>query len=50
MQEVASEIGDQILATDAVNRLRRRGLLHQLDNGFVFPYRTARHAFALLSL
>lgn len=43
LDEIARELGDATKAADAVSRLVKTGLAHQLGD-FVFPTRTARRA------
>jgi hypothetical protein len=42
-EEVAREVGDRLVAGDALARLHRLGLVHRLG-GFVFATRPARQA------
>lgn len=44
LDEIARELHSMIDAHDAVDRLASAGLLHRLDDGFVFPTRAARRA------
>jgi hypothetical protein len=39
--EIVREIGDELAVTDGLARLYRGGLIHRLDEGYVFATRAA---------
>lgn len=45
--EVVREIGDELVAREALRRLRGAGLVHQIDGGYVFASRAARRMVAI---
>lgn len=49
LDEVAREVGDQLVVTDALARLHGAGLVHRLD-GFVWLTRAAVRTRAVTSL
>ncbi|HEY4810772.1 MAG TPA: hypothetical protein VIH71_06910 [Solirubrobacteraceae bacterium] len=43
VDEIIREKGDKIAALDALDRLRKAGLIHQTQDELVFPTRAALH-------
>jgi hypothetical protein len=43
-EELVREVGDRIAVDDSLARLYGAGLIHRLDQGFVFPTRAALRA------
>lgn len=48
VEEIVREIGSPIAVDESLWRLHRVGLIHRLDEGFVFASRAAARAAALL--
>jgi hypothetical protein len=47
VEEVAREIGDEVVTDDGLARLIASGLAHRIGEGFVWASRAALHAEAL---
>jgi predicted transcriptional regulator len=47
MQEIAREIGNSVIASDAIASLGRAGLIHRTRDGFIFATRAAVHYHAI---
>lgn len=48
IDDLVREIGSRIDVHDSLSRLQRAGLIHRLEEGFVFVSRTADRAAAVL--
>ncbi|MGN6870282.1 MAG: hypothetical protein ACTHMY_17980 [Solirubrobacteraceae bacterium] len=48
VDELVREIGNPIAVDDSLHHLHRAGLIHRLDQGFVFATRAAASAAALV--